>query len=475
MVTPTAISSGRPVALRLVLPLMLLTAVGCDREATQPLLGGAAAAAEQRPGAENAVIHWSTVATELMVDPGPIIDSRAFAILFAAIHDAVNGVERRYQPYTADLSSPGASIDAAVATAARDVLVALSPSRRGEIEAEYTAALAAVPDGPAQNEGVTLGRQSAQANLERRASDGIPAGPWPPQEGPITEPAYVPTGEPGDYAFTPPFDRPPLGPIALFPGWGRLAPFAIDLAEHRLPGPPALRSRDYAGDLDSVKSVGSLHSRTRTEDQTQVAFFWFEESTIWNRIADDVIRRKDIDPWRAARILALMHFAIADAGIACFEAKYHFRFWRPYTAIRGAGEDGNRFTEADEAWLPLLWTAPGVIPPTFFIPPIPEYPSAAATISAAAAEVLIRTLGDHQRFKATSPSLPGVTRRFDSFTEAAKENRLSRIYGGIHFPHAVRDGFRLGKGVGRDVSRLLPRVHRNINERASTPSSGSQP
>ena len=276
----------------------------------------------------------------------------------------------------------------------------------------------------------------------------------------MTEPVYAPTGKPGDYDFTPPFDRPPLGPIALFPGWGRLRPFAIDLAKHRFPGPASLRSRDYARDLDSVKSVGSLHSRTRTADQTKTAFFWFEEIPIWNRIADSAIRQNNVDPWRAARILALMHFAIADAGIACFEAKYHFRFWRPYTAIRGADEDGNRFTEADKDWLPLLWTAPKVIPPTFFIPPVPEYPSAAATISAAAAEVLIRNLGDHQRFEATSPSLPGVTRRFDSFTEAVKESGMSRVYGGIHFLHAVRDGYRQGRGVGRDVSQLLPRVDR---------------
>jgi PAP2 superfamily len=424
------------------------------------LAGHATAGPSEKPRDRgNAVTEWHAIATELLVDLGPVIDSRAFAILQAAVHDAVNGVERRYEPYTADISSPGASVDAAVATAARDVLVAFSPSRREKIEAEYVAALAAIPDGPAEHAGVILGRQSAQANLDRRSSDGVPVGPWPPKKGPITEPVYVPTGSPGDYAFTPPFDRPPLGPVALFPGWGRLTPFVIELAQHRLRGPDRLSSRQYARDFDYVKSIGRLNDSTRTADQTEIALFWFEGGPIWSRIVNSVIRRNNLDAWEAARTLALVHLAVADAGIACFEAKYHFRFWRPYTAIRRADEDGNRFTQADEGWLPLLWTDPDVFPPTFLIPPIPDYPSAAATISAAAAEVLIRHLGDRQRFEATSEFLPGVTRRYKSFSQAAKESGMSRVYGGIHFLHAVEDGFRQGKGIGRAVSRMLPPVH----------------
>jgi hypothetical protein len=148
---------------------------------------------------ENVVTHWNLIALELMVDPGPIIESRAFAICHAAIHDAVNGVDRHYKPYTADVSSPDASLEAAVATAAHDVLISLSPSRRDKIEAEYIAALAAIADGPAKDAGVALGRKCAQANLDRRANDGVPVGPFPPTQGPITEPVYVPTGKPGDY------------------------------------------------------------------------------------------------------------------------------------------------------------------------------------------------------------------------------------------------------------------------------------
>jgi hypothetical protein len=260
---------------------------------------------QEQPGEGNAVTHWNAIASELMVVEGPVLDLRAFAIFQAAVHDAVNGVERRYEPYTADVSSPGASVEAAVATAARDVLLALSPSQQEQIEADYAAALAAVPNGPAKDEGVILGRQCAQANLDRRADDGIAT---------VAEPVYVPTGEPGDYDFTPPFDRPPLGPIALFPGAGRLKPFGIDLAEHRLRGSDRLSSRRYAFDLNYVKSIGSLDSPTRTADQTEIAFFWFVEVSIWNRIANTFIRRSHVDIWRSARILALTHFAIAMQG-----------------------------------------------------------------------------------------------------------------------------------------------------------------
>jgi hypothetical protein len=420
------------------------------------LVGGVTAAASQPAGNGNVVIRWHEIAIRLMVDPGPVIDSRAFSIYQAAIHDAVNSVERRYSAYTVDVSSPGASVAAAVATAAHDVLVALSPSQREKIEAEYASALAELPDGPAKRDGVALGRLCAQANLDRRAGDDIPVVSWPPTSGPITQPVYVPTGKPGDYDFTPPFDRPPLGPVALFPGWGRLQPFGANLAKGRLDGPPPLSSLGYAFDLNYLKTFGSLTSTTRTADQTQTAFFWFEPFPTWNQIANTALRKNHADIWEAARVLALVNFAMADSGIACFRDKYRFRFWRPYTAIRRADEDDNRLTEPDTTWLPLLWTAPEVIPPTFLIPPIPEYPSAAATISAAAAEVLILNFGDNETFASTSPFLPGVTRQYTSFTQAAIETGMSRVFGGIHFLRAVHDGYWLGRGVGRSVGRLLP-------------------
>jgi hypothetical protein len=406
----------------------------------------------------NAVLRWNRIASEIVpAVAGPIVDSRVMAILHAAIHDTVNGIERRYRPYTADLSSPAASLDAAVARAARDVMMALARAQDYKIQEEYAAALARVPDGPAKERGLMLGAQAARANLERRARDGVPPGRWPPLTGPIAEPPYKPSGKPGDYAFTPPFDAPPLGPVALFPGWGRLAPFAIRLDVHRLPGPDPLVSARYARDFNRLKSVGSRHSLTRNAEQTKTAFFWFESEPMWNGIARGVIERQALDPWRSAHILALVNFALADGCIASFEAKYRFRFWRPYTAIRGAAEDGNDATQADPEWVPLLWTLPGT-PPKFLIPPVPDYPSTAAVTSAAAAEVLRAHLGEEVRFELTSESLPGVTRRFASFEEAAREAGWSRVYGGIHFIRAVEDGLAQGRGIGRVVAGMLPHI-----------------
>jgi hypothetical protein len=441
---------------------MLFGAVRCDGQPVSESRASTQTLGTHAERSVNSVIHWNAVASHQIEAIGPVTDSRVFAILHAAIHDAVNAIERRFEPYTfKERASAEASVDAAVATAARDVLVTLSPALRDKTEREYAASLAAIPDSPAKKEGISVGRRSATANLARRAGDDVPAGPWPPPSGAITQPVYAPTGKPGDYAFTPPFDQPPMGPIALFPGWGALKPFAVDIRKYQLHGPDPLGSAAYARDIDSTMSLGSLTSKARTKDQTETAFFWFEPFELWSELGRKVLTQRGADVWESARILALVHLAVADAGIACFEAKYRYRFWRPLTAIRRADEDGNPSTQPDKDWVPLLWPTSDTAPPKFFIPPIPDYPSAAAMLSAAAAEVMKNTLGDDFNFELTSPWLPGVTRRFTSFSQAARENGMSRVFGGIHFLRAVRDGAQLGQSIGGDVSRLLPPVEHN--------------
>jgi membrane-associated phospholipid phosphatase len=361
-----------------------------------------------------------------------MLQSRTLSILHAAIHDAVNAIDPRFEAYTPGLApAPNASVDAAVAGAAREVLVMLIPGQASLVETEYGRALAALPDGPAKTAGIAAGVAAARATLGRRQGDGHDS---------ATEPVYLPRTGPGEYQFTPPFN------FAAQPGWGRVRPFVIDLAEHAVDGPQTLTSVQYARDLESLKAIGRISSTIRTPEQSEIARFWYEDSPLgWNRIANTVVRQQRLDAWSAARAFALVNFAMADGFIAGFEAKYRFRFWRPVTAIREAGNDANPITEPDAAWEPFLIT-----------PPVPDYPSTHTVLGWAAAEVLIDLFGDRVRYSATSLTLPGVTREFRGFSAAAQENGLSRLYAGIHFRHAVRDGRRQGRSIGRAVAEALP-------------------
>jgi hypothetical protein len=385
----------------------------------------------------NAVTHWNAVATDAFTPSqgtNPMAQSRTLAILHAAMHDALNAIDRRFEFYAPGLDeAPGASVDAAVATAAREVLVALLPGQAALVEAAYGRALAGVPDGPGKDAGVATGRASAVTNLTLRQEDGFEE---------ATQPVYVPRPGPGEYQFTPPFN------FAAQPGWGRVRPFIIELREHMVEGPQRLSSMQYARDLAYVKAIGDIDSTTRTPEQSEIAQFWYEDSPLgWNRIANTAIRQERLDPWLAARALALVNFAMADGFIAGFEAKYRFRFWRPETAIRDAATDGNPFTEPDATWQPFLTT-----------PPVPDYPSTHTVLGWAAAEVLIELFGDKVRYSADSLTLPDAIRHFKGFSAAAEENGLSRLYAGIHFRHAVKDGRRQGRSIGRAVAEALAPV-----------------
>jgi hypothetical protein len=199
----------------------------------------------------NAALVWNAVATDAFLPTygtDPLSQSRTYAILHAAIHDALNAIRQRYVVYTPGIPAmPHAAPDAAVAAAAHDVLVALIPSQRPLIAEALESALAAIPDGPAKDDGVVVGETAAARVLERRANDGVAEALAAP---------YVPTGLPGDYTFTPPFDAPPLGSFAFAVGWGGVTPFGIDLRRHRLPGPRSIRSAAYAVDFAHVKAIG---------------------------------------------------------------------------------------------------------------------------------------------------------------------------------------------------------------------------
>jgi hypothetical protein len=403
----------------------------------RPTLAQPAASVQKHERAANPVVHGNSVAEQAFTPSqgtNPMAHSRIFAILHASIHDALNAIDRRYESYTPGLpAARNANPDAAVAAAAREVLVRLVPDQAALVETAYGNALAGIRDGRARTAGIATGQAAAWATLNRRQDDGAASAGIP----------YAPGTAPGEYRFTPPFD------FAAQPGWGRVTPFVIRLEEHELEGPQALSSNAYARDFAYIRDIGSITSATRSAEQSEIAQFWYEDSTLgWNRIANTVMRQRGIDAWDAARAFALVHFAMADGFIAGFAEKYKHRFWRPETAIRAAAADGHPQTEPDVAWKPLLIT-----------PPVPDYPSTHTVLGWAAAEVLIELFGDRERYTLTSLTLPGVTRQYRGFSSSAEENGLSRLYAGIHFRHAVRDGRRQGRRIGQSVADALPPLH----------------
>jgi hypothetical protein len=405
----------------------------------------------------NAVVAWNANAGEASVAAcfiggyGPQ-EARMYAMMHAAIHDALNGIDRRSQPYAAALrAAPGASPDAAVTAAARDVLVPVLQSFSfflpeqcigagvSSVEADYSAALGAIPDGVAKTRGVALGHAAAAAIMALRSADGF--------DTPTVDPNYQEGTAPGEYRYT------PGTPFAFAPALGTdLTPFVLrDGAQFR-PGPPyPLNSRRYAADVNEVQQLGGDGVTTpsaRTPEQTEIALFWVESSPLlWNRIARMAATTKSLDLWQSARLFGLLNLALTDGYVGTFETKYHYRFWRPVTAIRLADIDGNPATTVDSTWTPLLPT-----------PPIPDYDSGHAVEGGVAAQVLTRFFHtDRMTFSLCSFTLPpGQTcsdatptlRQFTRFSRAAKENAVSRIYVGFHFRDPVVTGTRHGEKIG---------------------------
>ena len=413
-----------------------------------------------RDAAADAVTDWNARASRAVlaacISPiqDPLHEARLYAMMHLAIHDALNAIERRSHPYAFRArEEPGASTDAAVAAAARHVLVPLisqigfpfpptcSESGIALVEADYQAALAAVPAGWAKTKGIELGRAAATAVLALRQHDG--------SDTPLLDFAYPQGTTPGAYRFTPGYN------FAFAPGWGNVTPFVPDRGQPsgaRRPFP--LKSRRYLADFDEVKQLGGDGVNTpsaRTPEQTEIALFWVESAPLqWNRIARTVSEQRALDPWENARLFGLLNLALADGYIATFATKYHYNFWRPVTAIREADDDGNDNTVADPMWTPLLPT-----------PPIPDHDSGHSVEGGAAAQVLTRFFHtDDVAFSTCSLTLPpGSTcadaspllRWYASFTQAADENGLSRILVGFHFRNAVEQGIRHGRAVGDHV------------------------
>src|SRR6266403_2534497 len=378
----------------------------------------------------NPVVQWNRTLLVIVrtpkAQPATIHPTRSFAIMHAAIYDAVNAIDRAHKPYLVRLSGVSrlASQDAAADAAAHAVLVTLYPNFQTTLDAQLQQLLAQIPDGADKAEGSRIGQTVADRILALRSNDGSANAPVP----------YIFGTAPGDYQSTPPnFPKQPQ-----FTHWSHVTPFALDGASQFRPGPPpALTSDSYSDALNEIKSQGIANSPTATVDEALTGRFWNGAiQNYWNEIAQTASVANNLTTAENARLFALLNPSFADGVIAFYDAKYTYNLWRPVTAIRAAAADGNPDTEADPNWLPEVGNTT----------PDPSYPGAHAVISAAGAEVLISFFHtDHVEFSVTSEVMPGVERSFTSFPAAAEEATLSRMFAGQHFLFDLTTGQRLGR------------------------------
>jgi hypothetical protein len=399
------------------------------------------------------VTDWNGYAsTAIVANAGqpPPVAVLSFAMVQGAVYDAVNAIDRGHRPYLAEpAAGPSASKDAAAATAAFRVLVALFPAQQSTLQPLHDTSLGAVEDTPpgAKAAGIAAGEAAATAMLSARANDG--------RFGPFT--AVIGT-MPGAWRPTPPlFANDPA------PWVGNVRPFLVpDVEMLRTDGPNDLRSRAYAKDFNEIKQIGSLNSTTRTPGETDAAIFWQDHVfALWNRVFRTLATSRQLNIVDSARLLAAENLAAADAAIGCWNDKYHWNSWRPITAVREAASDGNRATEADPTWTPLFDpSTPVATPPALVTPPFPEHPSGHNCAAGAIVRTLRYFFGTDKIAFSASSNKSGTTRTFDRLSGALEENINARVWAGIHFRTADVQGVRLGKRVARYLHKhYLQPVH----------------
>lgn len=352
----------------------------------------------------------------------PFESTRTMAILHVSMFDAVNSIEGRYAAYKIKESAATGNSSEAVATAAaHTVLINLFPDQKSDIDAAYSASMAQIPDGNGKAAGIALGEKVAADMLALHSSDAADA-----------LNTYRPKTAPGVYVMT-------VLPVGSH--WGNVTPWLMERGSQFRPAPPPqLTSAEWASDYNEIKNLGGKNSTVRTSEQSDIARFWtITGPASW----DPVVRALAATPGRSlienARLYALVAMATADAYIAVFDAKYAFNFWRPITAIRNGDIDGNDATFREADWQPLVDT-----------PLHPEYPCAHCITSSAVATVLESEFGTGPVpiITMTSPTAPGVTRKWTTIREWADEVAVARIYGGLHYRNSTVVGKAMGKKIG---------------------------
>jgi hypothetical protein len=402
-----------------------LTAAGHDLEATHSSSSSAV------------VLKWNQLLQSTLPQPGNPLTPRFYSMMHIAMFDAINAIERDFEPYRVRLRPGlGGSTKAAAAQAAHDVLVALNSSA----VQVYDEALAAdLGDHPSDfvRRGAEIGAQVAREILVWRQNDGWIVPAFPPYSEPLLPGRWQPT--------------PPANAAATFTHLQQAAPMALLSATHLLPlPPPSLTSARYGADLNEVKILGKSDSAVRSEEQTTIARLWSGVGTttgffsVWNNVARDVVLARQLSLVETARVFVLLNVSIHDALQTTQASKFVYGVWRPVTAIRAADTDLNPDTDPDSTWLPLITT-----------PPYPSYAGNLATIGASAARALQLVCGSNDVPVAVTWSvpggLPGVTRHFDGFWQAAEEEAMARIYGGVHYRFDQQAGQQVGKSAAEFV------------------------
>ena len=407
-----------------------------NRLAWAATIGAWLAVGAAAPGWANVIADWDekaiAVTAPLASVPSastPYAAYRMMGMVHAAMFDAVNSIDRSYRPYLVQLpADPATSKEAAAAAAAAAVLATMDAKTAGEIKIALDSYLASIPDGAAKSEGVKLGEAVAAKVLAARAGDGSDA---PDDYRPRTRPGvYVPT------------------PTMRGPMWPRVKPFAIASASQFRPGPPiSLKSKEWATDFNEIKDHGAQKSAKRTEQQTETARFWLVTGPVaYHPFLRQLATAKQMSVLESARFMALGAFAINDALIAVLDAKYHYNFWRPVTAIRNGDIDGNAATDREAGWQPIADT-----------PMHPEYPCAHCAVSGSVAGVVKAAFGtgDIPEIATTSPTAPGVTHRWTNMTAFTDEVANARIWSGFHYRFSTRAGTNLGLHVGEYVAKSV--------------------
>jgi hypothetical protein len=386
----------------------------------------------------DAVTDWNIYANTAIFSNGPTAHSAALstAMVQGAVYDAVNAIAGGYQPYLdTPAADPSFSQDAAAATAAYRLALAVAPAAQAAFLTDkyYNVSLPAIPDGPAKTGGISVGEAAAAHMLAARQNDG--------RGGPFT---FVIGTEPGEWRPSPPFFL--LDPT---PWVGNVKPFLVpDVEMLRTDGPNSLKSGAYAKDYNEVKSIGELHSTTRTSDQTMAAIFWQSQpGGLYGGVMRSLSARFGLTTAQNARLFAMVSLAAGDASIGCWNDKYYWNFWRPTDAIQNGDSDGNHQTDGDPSWFPLFDPSTPTVP-ILSTPAFPDHPSGHSCGSSASLNAMQNFFGtDKIDFTITSTRFPGQPRHYDRFSDALKEVVDARVWGGIHFRTADEQGAGLGKKV----------------------------